>query len=49
MPKKETPKDNQKEAEKSMEGKKLTVENCRELLAKLKTKRESAKKKIGNS
>jgi hypothetical protein len=46
MPKKETPKDNQKEAEKSMEGKKLTVENCRELLAKLKTKRESAKKRL---
>jgi hypothetical protein len=33
-------------AEKSMEGKKLSVANCRELLAKLKTRREGAKKRV---
>jgi hypothetical protein len=39
----ETP---ESKAEKSMEGKKLTVANCRELLAKLKTRREGAKKRV---
>jgi hypothetical protein len=33
-------------AEKSMEGKTLSVANCRELLAKLKTRREGAKKRV---
>lgn len=48
-PKKEKEKETESpeaKAEKSMEGKKLSVANCRELLAKLKTRRESAKKRV---
>jgi hypothetical protein len=49
-PKAPTPKKEEEtpesKAEKSMEGKKLTVANCRELLAKLKTRREGAKKRV---
>ena len=44
-PKKET-ETPESTAEKSMEGKKLSVANCRELLAKLKTRREGAKKRV---
>lgn len=48
-PKKEKEKETESpesKAEKSMEGKKLSVANCRELLAKLKTRREGAKKRV---